>query len=511
MSEEPESPPMPPEARGPASPGIEDATPQSQRPRGGRGRGRSAYATRDLTIGSIPRTLLFLAWPATVNGSLRVVDQLADLVWAGFFGSLAIAGLGVAQQWSGMAVTARQGMDMGMRAMVSRAMGTGDTRLAEHVVFQAATLTLVYAGLMVLVGLFLTEFLLGLLGVSDAVIAEGTMYMRIHLIGQGVMSFQMLANHALSAAGDTLTPVRAIAVGRIIHLILSPVLMFGLVGMPQMGLAGAAVGTVVAHAVSVAILLSILFRGTSRLHLRLGDYRFDGPLVQRLLKIGWPASITGMERSLAQLFLIRLVAPFGDIAVAAFTVTRRVEMFAQMGSHGLGMASGVLVGQNLGAGKPERAKQTIRWAATYVALMNAALSGLIIAFPVIFLSLFSRDQEFLAVARTWLIIAAAGYVGLALGQVFQQSFQTAGDTLAVMLITLGTMWGLELPLAWYLTRSTEVGQLGVAWAMLATMLVRPLIYVPYYYWGRWMRVRVFDEPEPAWSGGASSRHDVAPH
>ena len=139
-----------------------------------------------------------------------------------------------------MAVTARQGMDTGMRVMVSRAMGTGDTRLAEHVVFQAATIGLVYAALMVLIGVFLTEFLLGLLGVSDAVVAEGAMYMRIHLMGQGVMSFQMLANHALSAAGDTLTPVRAIAFGRVVHLILSPVLIFGLVGMPPMGLAGGA-------------------------------------------------------------------------------------------------------------------------------------------------------------------------------------------------------------------------------------------------------------------------------
>ena len=497
MADESKNPSVPPEPPPSASaePGVDPS--RTEGPSGTRGGRRSAYATRDLTTGSIPRTLLFLAWPATVNGSLRMVDQLADLVWAGFFGSLAIAGLGVAQQWSGMALTARMGMDMGMRAMVSRAMGTGDTRLAEHVVFQTATLALVYAGLMVLIGVFLTEFLLGLLGVSDAVVAEGTLYMRIHLMGQGVMSFQMLANRALSAAGDTLSPVRAIVVGRIIHLVLSPVLMFGLVGMPQMGLAGAAVGTIIAHSVSVAILLSILFRGTSRLHLRLRNYRFDGPMMKQLLKIGWPASITGMERSLAQLFLIRLVAPFGDIAVAAFTITRRVEMFGQMGAHGLGMASGVLVGQNLGAGKPERAKRTIRWAAIYVAFISAILSGLMIAFPVIFLSLFSRDQEFLAVARMWLIITAAGYVGLALSQVFQQSFQTAGDTFAVMLITLGTMWGLELPLAWYLTRSAEVGQLGVAWAMLAVMLVRPLLYVPYYYSGRWMRARVFDEPEPA--------------
>ena len=497
MGDELENPSVPTEPLRPAPAGLEVDRPRSQGPsrrRGGRG---SAYATRDLTSGSIPGNLWFLAWPATVNGALRTVDQVADLVWAGFFGSLAIAGMGVAQQYVGLAFTARMGLDVGMRAMVSRAVGMGDTRLAEHVVFQAAIITLGYSLVMILIGIFLTEALLGLLGVSDAVIAQGTMYMRILLIGQAVMGFQMWASQSLSAAGDTLTPMRAGVIARIIHLTVSPTLMFGLVGMPQMGLPGAALGTVISHLVSLAILLSILFRGSSRLHLRLSDFSFDGPMVWRLLKIGGPASVNGMERGLAQLFMVRLVAPFGDVAVAAFSITRRVENFAQMGSRGLGAASGIIVGQSLGAGKPERARETIRWAAIYVTIVTAVFSGLVLAFPVGFLTLFTRDPAFLDVASTWLMIAAAGYVGLALGQVAQQSFQTAGDTLVVMLITLGTMWGLELPLAWYLTRSPELGQFGVAWAMLASMVARPLIYVPYYYWGRWMRVRVFDDSQPA--------------
>lgn len=493
MGDELENPSAPGEPLRPAPAGLEAGHPRSRDPSGGRGGRRSAYATRDLTSGSIPRNLWFLAWPATVNGALRTVDQLADLVWAGFFGSLAIAGMGVAQQYVGLAFTARMGLDVGMRAMVSRAVGMGDTRLAEHVVFQAATITLGYSLMMVLIGVFLTEVLLGLLGVSDAVIVQGTTYMRILLIGQAVMGFQMWASQSLSAAGDTLTPMRAGVIARVIHLTASPILMFGLVGVPQMGLPGAALGTVLSHLVSLALLLSVLFRGSSRLHLRLRDFSFDGPMVWRLLKIGGPASVNGMERGLAQLFMVRLVAPFGDIAVAAFSITRRVENFAQMGSRGLGMASGIIVGQNLGAGKPERARETIRWAAIYVVLITAVFSGLVMTFPGGFLTLFTRDPAFLDVARTWLVIAAAGYVGLALGQVAQQSFQTAGDTLVVMLITLGTMWFLELPLAWYLTRSTDVGQFGVAWAMLAAMVARPLIYVPYYYWGRWMRVQVFGQ------------------
>ncbi len=479
-----------------AAPTGRHATAPSQIPSRGRGRGRSAYATRDLTTGDIGRNLWFLAWPQTVNGALRVVDQLADLVWAGFIGSLAIAGLGVAQTYSGIAFTARMGMDVGMRALVSRAIGVGDTALAQHVVFQAATITLGYAVLTALAGLFLTEFLLGLLGVSDAVIDQGATYMRIHLMGQGVMGFQQLAGHSLSASGDTLTPMRAAIVTRAIHLIASPMLMFGLAGVPELGLPGAAVASVIAHSVSLTLLLAVLFRGSSRLHLKLSEYRFDAPMLRQLLKIGGPASVTGMERSVAQLILIVLVAPFGDVAVAAFSLTRRVEMFAHMGAGGFGTASGIIVGQSLGAGKPERAKETVRKSLMFTTLINGSLSALIIAFPLVFLSLFTREPAFLDVARTWIVIAASGYVALAIGQVFQHSFQTAGDTMAVMLMTLGTMWVVEIPLAWYLTQSTDLGQFGVAWAMLASVAVRPFIYTPYFYWGRWMRVGVLGRPGP---------------
>ena len=122
MSDELESTSTPAGDRGPAPPVPHDGLPQDPRPPRGRGRGRSAYATRDLTDGSVRRTLWFLAWPQTADGALRMVDQLADLVWAGFIGSLAIAGMGVAQLYSQMAFTARMGLDMGMRAMVSRAM-----------------------------------------------------------------------------------------------------------------------------------------------------------------------------------------------------------------------------------------------------------------------------------------------------------------------------------------------------------------------------------------------------
>jgi Na+-driven multidrug efflux pump len=192
------------------------------------------------------------------------------------------------------------------------------------------------------------------------------------------------------------------------------------------------------------------------------------------------------------LIVVGLVAPFGDFALAAYTLTRRVEMFANLGSQGLGQAAGIIVGQSLGAGKPERAKQTVLWATGYVMVVKSIFGALVFSFPVIFLSIFSSEQELLSLAQVWLRIQVAGYVAMGIGQIAMQSFQTAGDTLAPMLVTLATIWGIQQPLAFILPDLLGIGQFGIAWAIVLAMIARPLFYIPYFFWGRWLRVGVLN-------------------
>ncbi|MSQ24466.1 MAG: MATE family efflux transporter [Chloroflexi bacterium] len=464
-------------------------------PGGGGGRGpgggrRSPYADRDLTSGSIPRNLFHLAWPQFIESILRVVDQVADLIWAGFFGHVAIAGIGAAQQFAQLTFTARMGMDWAMRAMVSRAIGMGNPALANQVVVHAVTISFVYCLVLAFIGIYLTDHLLRLIGVSEAVVEQGATYMRVQFVGQLAIGMQNLAAHSLAAAGDTVTPMKSAVISRFIHVFLSPALVFGLVGLPAIGIAGAALANVIAHVVALTYLSWVLFTGRSRLHLTFRGFRFDPAIIKQLIKIGLPAVVNGMERSLAQLLFLRLVTPFGDIATAAYTITRRTEMFSQLGSQGLGQAAGIIVGQSLGAGKPLRARNTILWACGFGLIFNGILTVLIVLFPDLFMSLFARDPEFLEQARTWLLIQAVGYAFTGLTQVASQSFQGAGDTLIVMIVTLVTMWG-SLPLALFLSQATDLGVLGIAWAMCAPMLVRPLILVPYIFWGRWSTVKIF--------------------
>ncbi|MGH7775079.1 MAG: MATE family efflux transporter [Candidatus Binatia bacterium] len=451
---------------------------------------RPSYVTRDLTKGSIPGNLWFLSWPQIVEASLNVIDQLADLLWAGSLGSLAIAGLGVAQTYTQLVQMVRRGLDLAMRAMIARAVGAGDIQLANHAALQGLTLSIIYLLVLCSGGVVLTDRLLGLIGVSEAVKAEGSLYMRVQYTAIAAMGLRMTGAAMLQSAGDAVTPMKAVVVSRLLHIALGPFLVFGWVWLPSLGLAGLALANLFAQLVGCWMTYDPLFRGDSRLHLKLQGYRLDLPLCWRLLKIGTPACIAQAERGFAQLLLVGFVAPFGDTALAAYSVTKRIEILAHAGNMGFGQASGTLIGQNLGAGHPHRAKQTLAWALTYASVLNTVLGLMVIAFPRPILMLFNQEAELLNVGVVWLQIVGLAFIFMGPSFVFQQSFNIAGDTIGPLVITLIGFWGFQIPLAWLLPRITGLGQFGIAWAIMISMVVRVALFVPYSWLGRWLRVKV---------------------
>ncbi|MBI4299108.1 MAG: MATE family efflux transporter [Chloroflexi bacterium] len=459
--------------------------------RDGDGR-RVRPARRDLTTGSIPKNLAHLAWPQIGEGVLRVLDQLIDLVWAGRLpgGFRAIAGVGVGQTFTQFGMMARMGLDNATRAMISRAVGTGNIPLANHIALQGLTLTAIYSLLMIATGLFLTEVFLRLIGASAAVQAETAMYMRVQFVGVAAMSYAHASAEALQASGEVIIPFKASTVARVLHIILSPFLIFGWWWFPDLGLPGAAWANLIGQLAGGAINFYALFTGKSRLHLTLRGYRVDYPVLGRILKIGVPASMTGMERAVAQLVLLGLAARFGDVALAAYALTRRAEMLTNFGTMGLGKASGILVGQNLGARRPDRARQSVVWGLVYAIAMQLVLGGLLFVFVVTVVTLFTKEADVVALASVWFRIQVIASVFLAIHMVFMQSFNTAGDTLAPMVITLVAVWGVELPLAWLFSRSLGMGPLGIGYAAIVGMGIRAVFYVPYFFWGRWLRIKV---------------------
>ena len=449
------------------------------------GRMRSAYATRDLTKGGVRRNLWFIAWPQMVAGVFNASDQLADIFWAAkVAGFNAIGGVGVAQAYGHLIMMARMGLDVGMQAVIARAVGARRIDLANHAMLQAFTLTFLLSLVLTIFGIFFAPFLLRIVGVSEAVADVAVVYLQFQFVSSGIQSFRQTTGAALQASGDTFTHMKSTIASRVLHLIISPFLIFGWFSMPEM-------------VVGVVWNLYALSSGSSRLKLSLLDYRVDLPLMWRIIKIGAPATATQMERGLSEMVLIRLVSPFGDLPLAAYSLTRRLERMTNIGSQGMGRASGILVAQNLGAEQPDRARSTVKWAVGYVMAIRGAAGILLIVFPEFFIGLFSSDPEFVDTAVVWLRIQAVAGTLLGGGQVFQQSFNVAGDTLAPMLVTFMSMWVMEIPIAFVLSRWTSAEALGIAIAIAIAMLIRFALYGGYYFTGRWLRIGILPPPSPA--------------
>jgi putative MATE family efflux protein len=411
-----------------------------------------------------------------------------------------VAGIGVSQTWANFFNTGRTGLDTAARAMISRAIGAGDVQRANYLALQSIMLNSFISLTWIVTGVIFAEVLLRVLGASEELTDQALWYMRFRFLGSFPFMLTLVTSSTLSAAGDTLTPARAQILNRTLNIVLMPFFVLGLLGLPEMGLAGTGFAFMLAQIPGAFLNMRALFVGSSRLHLQLSDFRFDGQTTWRQIKLGAPASITSMERSLAQLLVVGIVAPFGDLALAAFSLTQRLNNMVNLGQAGLGQATGIIVGQSLGAGKPARASETVRWALLLTLALSALVSSLMIVSPEVFLLPFTRDEELLSISSKWLRIMAVGFLVGGLSTVLVQAFNTAGDTFVPMVVTLVTIWLVQQPAALILSGqdwevlgvNLQLGGLasldsyGVAWAIVLAQAVRLFVYVPYWLRGRWM-------------------------
>jgi putative MATE family efflux protein len=421
------------------------------------------------------------------DSALTVVDQIADLFWAGRMGYKTIAGLGVAQIYILIYSTARIGLDAGMRAMISRAIGANDREYANHVLLQALTMTFIWTLVVGGLGIIFADKLLSMVGVSGAVVESATMYMQLQFVAYSMQNFIRLTGGALNAAGDSINPLKAVTVSRGVHILSSPFFIFGWLWFPDMGIAGAAAANIVAQFLGLIMNLVVLHKGNSGLKLSFKSYRVDIILIWRLFRVGLPAAMTSMQRSISQLVLLVCVSRFGDAPVAAFALSRRVENIVNNTSRGLGRASAAVAGQNLGAGYLNRAKSSLSWALVYSAILSAIAMTLYLLFTEEIAAVFNGDPNFIGHMTTWLIILAIATFPMSSVQVLTHGISNTGATVAPMNITLTTMWLIEIPMAFGLALLTPLDSGGVPWGIACGNGVRCLAFLWYFYRGSWLK------------------------
>ena len=413
-----------------------------------------------------------------------------DMIWVGKLGSASMAAVGVAGIAVQLMMGAMMGLMMGMRAMVARFIGAHDVRGANHVAQQTVVVSVAFSVTMAVVGMFLAESILGIFGLEAAVIAEGAAYLRILFIGVAAMAFRMMAEGIMQASGDAVTPMRITVLFRLFHVLLCPFLIFGWWIFPRMGVTGAATTNIISQSLGLSLGLWALFTGRSRLRLTMKNFQLDFKVIWRIVRIGLPALVSGVQRTFSQFFVMLFVAGYGTIPVAAHTINQRVEMMLMMPAFAFGMASGVLVGQNLGARQPRRAERSAWLAAGMVETVLVVCCLAILLWAEHIVRIFNTETDVVVMASAFMRIAVVGYALLGLMGVFMQSLNGAGDTMPTMIVGLGTVWGVTLPLAYFLPQITDLGVYGIRWGMVAGMSFSAVIYTIYFALGRWKRKRI---------------------
>lgn len=445
---------------------------------------------RDWTKGPVITNLLLLSWPMVVMETLWVISQVVDLIWVGRLGSDAIAGVGVASIILMLVWAVDMGLVTGARAMIARYTGAGDLKSANHVAGQAIVLGISWGLIITVLGSVLAENLLGVFGAEESVISESLSYLRVTFAGWIGMELMIVGLYIIQASGDTVRPMIIEAIVRIIHIIICPFLVLGWWIFPSLGIGGAALSNVVSQCLGGFIILWLLFRGHTRLHLKLSDFRIAPETVWRILKIGIPALVMGLQGAFGGILLMRLIVPFGSLAVAAQSLASRFEMFLFVPGMALGTGAGVLVGQNLGAGQPEKAKKSAWVAVGFVEGFMVACSILILVFSKNIIGIFSSEPELIEIGSNFMRIATAGYLVIALSSVLQNCIAGAGDTLPNMIVSITVVWLIQLPLAFFLPQATGLGIYGIRWAMVISTIAAAFAYAAYFISGRWKTKKI---------------------
>ena len=445
---------------------------------------------RDWTQGSIFHNLLLLSWPMVLLESMFVISQIVDMIWVGRLGPSAIAGVGIANIIIMLVMSMDFGLIVGVRAMVARFVGAGDLPGANHIAAQAITLSIFWGGMMMIIGLAAGEAVMRLFGLETEVLTEGMAFMRVMFIGWIAMDVNVMALYIIQSAGDTIRPMWIEGFARGIHVILCPLLVLGLWLFPQMGVTGAALANIIAQSIGMIIALWLLFSGRTRLHLSRKDFKLDPGIMWRIMKIGIPALVMNIQRSLGNFILTYFVAPFGTLAVAAHSLVTRVQMFVFLPGMGLGMGTGVLVGQNLGARQPERAERSAWFAVALLQAIMIVCCIVLLIWAEEVIGVFTPDPELVVMGAAFTRIATAGFAAVGFFSILQHSIAGAGDTVPNMIISLAAVWVVVIPLAALLSNYTSIGVYGIRWAISAGTISSAIAYVIYFKLGRWKRKMV---------------------
>ncbi len=451
---------------------------------------KESHQHRDLTQGSIVKNLLQLSWPMIVMEATYMISQLWDMLWVGKAGgSSSIAAIGIANLIMMLLSTIDMTLIAGARAMIARFIGARDFESAKKVAGQTFLMAVAWGLIITLFGSMFIRDVLGIFGLDQAVIEEGVKFLRVFFAGWISLELLIMGLYIIQSTGDSFNPMLIEICMRVVHLIFCPLLVLG-IGFPAMGISGAALANIIGQTLGAIAGLVILFTGYSRMKLSLRDFRFNPSMMWREIKIGFWSMLQMLQFNVSMLIVTKILVPFGTQALAADRIVGNIQGFIITPNIGLGGGVAVLVGQNLGAKQPDRAKKSTLLGAGILTGFLIVCGAAILIWAESLVSIFDSDPQLIAIGAAFLRIATVGYLVMGMNNAFQSCIAGSGDTLPNMLISFGMIWLVQIPLTYYLANYTSLGVNGIRWATVISLFAGAIAYFLYFQSGRWKRKKV---------------------
>lgn len=441
---------------------------------------------RDMTRGPMTGHLLAVAWPVCVSFLVQTLYNLVDAFWLGKLGRTALVAPTVTMNLVFIGIAVAMGLGQAGTTLVSQYRGAGREREMGRAAGQSMLLQVVIGSLLAGLGLIFAAPLLRLLATPEDAFAQTLVYMRWILAGVPMMFVFHVYQGIYSGLGDTVGPMRINVATVLINVVLDPLLIFGVGPFPELGVAGAALATVLARSVAAVLAVRAL-TGGGGFRLDRSDLAWDRPMVLRLLRVGLPLSMGQAVTSLGFTLLIGIVNGFGSAATAAFGVGHRVVMTISVPAWAMAQANATAVGQNLGAGLPERASLSVRTSAGLIAVVLAPLCLAVFVWAGPLTRIFVDDQQTVIYGRELLRITSPSVFLFSLILVMFGAFQGSGHTVPVMVVNAGRLWAVRIPASWLLAVHMGLGPSGLWWAMNLSNVIAGTVALIWFLRGGWKR------------------------
>lgn len=445
---------------------------------------------QDFTEGHLGRAIAILAIPMVLEMAGESLFAICDAFFVARLGPSALATVALTEGLLALIYALAVGLSMATTAMVARRFGEKDYAGAGQVAVQAIILGAAIALIVGLVGVVTVPSLLRVMGATPDILEVGAQYSQVMFGGVITILLLFLNNAAFRGAGDAAVSMRSLWLANLINLVLDPCLIFGLGPFPELGLLGAAVATNIGRGTGVLYQLAVLSTQGGRLKVQRAQIKVDPGVMVRLLRVASGGVAQMLIGTASWVGLVRILAAFGSNALAGYLLAVRVVIFALLPAFGFSNAAATLVGQNLGAKRPERAERAVWMTGFYNMLFLGGVTVvfLVLARPIV--SIFTHDPEVLATGVACLRTVSYGYIFYAWGMVTVQAFNGAGDTLTPTIVNFFCFWLFQIPMAFVLARPLGFGPAGVFWAIALSYSLAAVVGLLLFRRGRWKRQEV---------------------